>query len=50
MIFFLNFNLIKGLLNLKKITSKVVHFTKGYAKDCFNEEFFMIKNLHDNNL
>jgi len=42
---FLGFNLIKGLLNLKKITSKVIHFTKDYVKDFLNEEIFMIKKF-----
>jgi hypothetical protein len=47
---FLGFNLIKDFWTWKTITSKVVHFTKDYAKDFINRKFLMIKKLHDNYL
>jgi hypothetical protein len=37
--FFLGFNLIKDFWIWKTITSKVVHFTKDYAKDFLNNFF-----------
>jgi len=38
-------NLIKDFWTWKTITSKVVHFTKDYAKDFFNKEFFDDKKI-----
>jgi hypothetical protein len=48
--FILDFNLIKDFWTWKTITSKVVHFSKDYAKDIFNKELFMIKKILDSNL
>ncbi len=36
---FVNFNLVKRLLNLKSNYIKKKHFTKDYAKDFFNNNF-----------
>jgi hypothetical protein len=43
--FLLGFNLLKDFWAWKTITSKVVHFTKDYAKDSLNKEFLKIKKF-----